>query len=121
MQYPLNQLTLIPSHVQQLRRLLGPYPVDSATLKETRKRFEAADLMWLVAGMCSDGDHGVGDDAYHRLYKLYHNTNGTGSDARQLCLQFKAKYDVLAFDVVSTFLSFVRVHDSLYLWTEWLQ
>ena len=99
-----DSLVLVPSHLERLRQLLGT-PSDQGVYDRYRSKFVAADLAWLVSGMNRDSDHGVGDGVYHRLQSTYQKTTGKGKDARVIRTEFKGKYDKLAFDVVSVFVS----------------
>ena len=96
-----NQLTLLPSHAEQLRRWLANPANQQAIYNVHQAKFDASDLAFLVSGMNRDGDHGVGDGVYHRLHTQYQQTTGKGLDARCQRANFKLKYDRLVFDVVS--------------------
>jgi hypothetical protein len=100
-----HDLKFNPVGLYDLRRRLGALKSQKGVFMRYQHRFLCSDLAWFVAGAHTDGNHTVGLNEFHPLFRDARLLTNTAQERRD----FRDKVQSLIFDLVSIVFSYISI------------
>jgi hypothetical protein len=89
-----------PVNINQLRHLLAPTRANLGVFSVYRKRFDASDHAWFIAGAHKDGRHVLPRTGFHPEFTAARKSMGNKAEDHDNLMAFQNKIRELLFDTV---------------------